>query len=183
MSSTTRWLAAVAVASLVAAACGGDDDSLSPEDEALIEALTEDNQDLTDEGIDGRCVAEGMVAALGGADAAEATYGITPDLVRNDGDALGDVELSRSDAEELVDSLFACDEDGRFIAVSFAEGANLPDDEAACIADEIPVDAFKQSLVGGFVGGSEGAAIAAEVEDEFREAVAGAAESCGLADG
>lgn len=157
-------LALLGAIGLVAAACGGgnsDADLI-----AAIEASMGEDSD-TFEGIefDTQCGAESLVNAVGGAEGAEADYGITVESV--EANAEFDVDLSQEDAEAFVDSFWECGDIMAAMTAGLAEDGGVTEEDAACITENLDSDIFKTSLVAEFMGDAGGALAESAGEEAF----------------
>ncbi len=176
MSSKLRILAMLCSIGLVAAACGGgnsDADLI-----AAVEASMDGDVDAF-EGIDfdSQCGAESLVNALGGAEGAEADYGITVETVEANSEF--DVDLSQSDAETFVDSFWECGDMMAAMTAGLAEDGGVSEEDAACITENIDADVFKTSLVAEFMGDA-GAALAESAGEEAFGAIFDAMGACDI---
>lgn len=176
MSSKLRMLALLCSVGLVATACGGgnsDEDLI-----AAVEASMEGDVDSF-EGIDfdSRCGAESLVNAMGGAERAEADYGVTVETVESDTEF--DVDLSQPDAEAFVDSFWECGDMMAAMTTGLAEEGGITEEDAACIAENMDADVFKTSLVAEFMGDA-GQALADSAGEETFNAIFAAMGACDI---
>lgn len=176
MSTKLRMLALLCSVGLVATACGGgnsDADLI-----AAVQASMDGDVDAF-EGIefDRQCGAESLVNAMGGAERAEADYGITVETV--EADAEFDVDLSQPDAEAFVDSFWECGDMMAAMTAGLAEDGGVTEEDAACITENMDADVFKTSLVAEFMG-DEGQALAESAGEEAFGAIFAAMGTCGI---
>ncbi|MEM8745528.1 MAG: hypothetical protein AAF945_05675 [Actinomycetota bacterium] len=173
-----RLLAITAVAVLGVAACGDDEEPAASfevdpatdesSDQLESSALSEADQELADaiaadlaandeagfaDVFDTQCMAEGTVAALGGADAIESEYGVTPEAVG----AIGDTELSADDARAVAAAYGECGDFVELFVRTFAADG-FPEDQARCLLDGVDDDLFEQLIAAGFSATGESAA-------------------------
>lgn len=177
-ATLVRTIALACAISLTAAACGGGTSDADAELAAAIEASAgADGGDFLDGiDIDATCMSEGMVSALGGAEAAEEKYGITVESVESNPEL--DVEFEQGDAEGLVDALWDCGDMTEIFAVGMTEeGASQED--ASCLAENIDEDIIKTTLVAEFMGAA-GAALASEVEGQLFDSMLDAMGACDI---
>ncbi|MEL6984506.1 MAG: hypothetical protein AAFO29_18915 [Actinomycetota bacterium] len=174
MKLAMRLGAVLLATAVLTAACGGDG---SGDDEALIEAL-ESSLDLDAEGLgdldlDGRCASEAMVDALGGASGAEEKYGITAEVVTEDGDF--DVDLEQADAEAAASGIWDCG-----MASAFAAGmteAGLSQEDADCVTGSLDESILQQVLAAEFMGDA-GASLMAEADEAIGSNMLDAMAEC-----
>lgn len=145
---------AVAAAAVLAACSGGDGGSgaadLNEADVALAAAITADLAAGDDFGFgevfDIECMGREMVAALGGAAAADEKYGFTAATASD----MEDVPMEQADAEKVVDGYAKCGDFEELIATSFtAVGGS--EEQAKCVVDQLPDGMLRDSFVGRLV--------------------------------
>ena len=158
----------------------GDDPSsgpLSAADQALADAIAADlDADAEDDGLgfsdvfDTQCMAEGTVAALGGAEAIEAEYGVTAEDVG----AIEDTELSDEDARAVARAYGRCGDFVELFVLSF-EAQGIATDDARCLLDGISDEQFEDFVAANFSAADEDAAGA-----ELFDTIFASASDCGI---
>lgn len=166
----------VVVAAIVALGCGGG--SSAADDEALIDAIVGAadvaDEDLSDLGLDLRCLAESLVAAVGGAEGAEEDYGVTVERVEADPDF--DLDLTREDADSMADRFWDCGG----LAEPFVQGmtsVGVERADAECVIGNLPEDVMKDNFAAEMMGDA-GLDQVAETDALLDEAFEGALADC-----
>lgn len=172
-----NYVRAIALASsllLALSACGGG--GASPEDQALIDAVTSEwvADDTFPPGFSIDCAAEGFVDGMGGADGA-AAYGVTAESFTDD--VSDDPEVSEADARSMVGNMFSCDGFEAALLTQFGGAAN--DEQASCLSDNVDDEPLISLLASSFMGDA-GGALEEEFENTFETQLFAAVETCGL---
>lgn len=137
-----RWLPVVLTLGLVVGACGDDASSLTPEEQALADAIFADMEldNADDEEVapdDMRCFAEGMVGALGVARLGD--LGVTTGDVGQPEDAFRG--MTDAEMEQMADVGLECiDYAAGFVDAMEADG--LSRSSAGCLADRLDDGGF-----------------------------------------
>jgi hypothetical protein len=140
-----------AIAALVLAGCGGDDDDAEgagkrklpdtqgslDEDEfiaAFSASLQDDNDGFGATEDEGDCAAEAAVAAVG----SDRLQAAGLDAAWLESDDFSSTDLTEDEADAVVDALFGCIDMGASLAANLADEANgLAVDESECLATEL----------------------------------------------
>lgn len=178
MNFSVGSLSFLAAAALVLAACGASDGGsgsaeLNEADLALAAAVTADlatdDEDGFGQVFDIECMGREMVAALGGAAAAEEKYGFTAATASD----MEDVPMEQADAERVVDGYSKCGDFDELLATSFTAFGTLEAD-AKCVVDSLPDGLLRDSVVGQLVDPT------GQVESPLDSALVEAAITCGV---
>ena len=131
---------------LVAAACGGDDDSGAPTDSPLVQAIAASADSDPDSPLsnreDAECFASKIVGDIGEDRLAE--LGVTAE---NAG-SIDDIDFSSDELGVVVDSLDDCVDLKALMAEEFEEDFGA--EAAGCLADELDGDVLKDAMRAGF---------------------------------
>lgn len=146
---------AVAAASLLVVACGGDggDDATSAHAEALGDAIAEgDGLPLARSEID--CLASVVVDALGGPESL-GDAGVTPDELR-EAESIAELGIDRSEldlaaAEDIFD---VCEISLAEIALSASE-REVPEELRECVARALDNEVVARALIGAVIAGQQ----------------------------
>ncbi len=141
---------------LVMAACGGDDVSLTDEEQALADDLvtqltadTSADNPLAAEA-DARCAAEGMVAAFG-LERSQALFGNSIDV--NDLSTIG-AGMTEAERGTFADTLIGCVNIAETAAegIAASSGGAISAEDGACIAGKISEDTQKELILAELAG-------------------------------
>jgi hypothetical protein len=167
----------VAAAALVMAACGSDDDGgsaggeLSGADQELAEAISAElvanDTDGFAEVFDTDCMGQEVVKVLGGAEGAEADFGVTVDNV---GD-VNDREFEPEDAERVVGAYSSCGSIKELFTVAFTADGEFTDEQASCMVEDISDEQFESALAEDLGGVENGPAQSAVFDGLLSSAV------------
>lgn len=147
--------AAAALAMLLAGCGGGAGGS---DDDKAARAISDSIMDQQDSGgaemmqvdrKDADCVANGLVDEVGTADLQK--YGMLTDDLEV-GDSLGEVTMSKEDAEGAVDTLFDCVDVTEMMDKALAQGKSLDEKTRECLHKTLTEDAMRTMFVSIFEG-------------------------------
>lgn len=160
MRRSPRFAALLAIAALsVAAACGGDDEGLSDEEQAYADAfaadMTNDAEGMNVSDEEAECMSEAVMQELGVEPFEEAD--VQPADLEGDeapGELLGEGAVSDEQAETIADTWLDCADLPKSLAANLGESADLDEDAQACVEEGLgDGDVIKGYLMASFTSG------------------------------
>jgi hypothetical protein len=170
------FVAALVALALLASACGGD--AASASDQEVIDAVaTQMRNDDAPEEMDIDCMAAAMVNGMGGAEAMEATYGLTAATIAA-GEDPEDVELSKDAAISLADEAMDCGLGDIILTEMMGDG--MAESDAKCLIENLDQDAIRDMTATEFMTESDASAVGAAAEEALLGSLLGAVSDCDL---